>query len=64
MHLEVIFWFFGIESQSCVCDTLNLLQGANKTLVLREIPEDGIKKFLSNKESLATCDIAAFVYDR
>lgn len=40
------------------------LQGNKKTIILREIPEDGVKKFLSNKESLATCDVAVFVYDR
>ncbi|MED6186190.1 Mitochondrial Rho GTPase 1 [Stylosanthes scabra] len=35
-----------------------------KYLVLREIPEDGVGKLLSNKESLASCDIAVFVHDR
>ncbi|XP_058083683.1 mitochondrial Rho GTPase 1-like isoform X3 [Magnolia sinica] len=34
-----------------------------KTLVMREVPEDGVKKLLSSKESLAACDIAVFVYD-
>ncbi|KAH7510898.1 hypothetical protein FEM48_ZijujUnG0073200 [Ziziphus jujuba var. spinosa] len=34
-----------------------------KTLVLREIPEDGVKTLLSTKTSLAGCDIAAFVHD-
>uniref|UniRef100_A0A6N2MTV4 Mitochondrial Rho GTPase n=1 Tax=Salix viminalis TaxID=40686 RepID=A0A6N2MTV4_SALVM len=34
-----------------------------KTLILREIPEDGVKKFLSNKESLSSSDVAVFVYD-
>ncbi|KZV32415.1 mitochondrial Rho GTPase 1 [Dorcoceras hygrometricum] len=34
-----------------------------KTLVLREIPEDGVQKLLSNKESLAACDVAVFIYD-
>ncbi|KAE8687308.1 Mitochondrial Rho GTPase 2 [Hibiscus syriacus] len=37
--------------------------GIKKTLVLREIPEDGVAKLLSSKESLAACDIAVFVYD-
>ncbi|XP_051141744.1 mitochondrial Rho GTPase 1-like [Andrographis paniculata] len=37
--------------------------GVKKTLILREIPEDGVKKLLSNKESLAACDVAVFVYD-
>lgn len=33
-------------------------------MILQEIPEDGVKKLLSNKESLAACDVAVFVYDR
>ncbi|KAL4202443.1 hypothetical protein AMTRI_Chr02g221090 [Amborella trichopoda] len=37
--------------------------GAKKTLIMREIPEDGVQKMLSNKESLASCDVAVFVYD-
>ncbi|KAJ6306667.1 hypothetical protein OIU76_001625 [Salix suchowensis] len=37
--------------------------GNKKTLILREIPEDGVKKFLSNKESLSSSDVAVFVYD-
>lgn len=37
--------------------------GTKKTLILREIPEEGVKKLLSNKESLAACDIAVFVHD-
>ena len=41
-----------------------IIQGNKKTLILREIPEDGFKKFLSNKEFLAPCDVAVFVYDR
>lgn len=39
-------------------------QGNKKTLILREIPEDGVKKLLSNRESLAASDVAVFVYDR
>jgi Ras family protein T1 len=38
--------------------------GSKKTLILREIPEDRVKKFLTNKESLAACDVAVVVYDR
>ncbi|TQD78367.1 hypothetical protein C1H46_036060 [Malus baccata] len=30
---------------------------------MREIPEDGVEKFLRNKEALAACDIAVFVHD-
>ena len=39
-------------------------KGIKKTLVMREVPEDGVKALLSNKESLAACDIAIFVHDR
>ncbi|XP_008790947.2 mitochondrial Rho GTPase 1 [Phoenix dactylifera] len=37
--------------------------GVKKTLVMREVPEDEVQTMLSNKESLATCDIAVFVHD-
>ncbi|KAL6547104.1 Mitochondrial Rho GTPase 1 [Orobanche minor] len=37
--------------------------GLKKTLVLREIPEDGVKALLSKKEALAACDVAVFVHD-
>ncbi|XP_021898053.1 mitochondrial Rho GTPase 2 isoform X2 [Carica papaya] len=39
------------------------LGGVKKTLILREIPEEIVKKLLSNKESLAACNVAVFVYD-
>ncbi|KAF8401667.1 hypothetical protein HHK36_012613 [Tetracentron sinense] len=39
------------------------MQGTKKTLVLREIPENRVKRLLSNKEYLADCDIAVFVHD-
>ncbi|KAJ4877678.1 Mitochondrial Rho GTPase 1 [Raphanus sativus] len=38
-------------------------KSAKKTLVMREIPEDGAEAIFSSKESLAACDIAVFVYD-
>lgn len=40
------------------------MKGDKKTLVMREIPETEVKNLLSNKESLAACDIAVFVHDR
>ncbi|XP_060219130.1 mitochondrial Rho GTPase 1-like [Lycium barbarum] len=40
------------------------VEGAKKSLVLREIPEDGVNKLLSSKDALADCDIAIFVHDR
>ncbi|XP_010244210.1 PREDICTED: mitochondrial Rho GTPase 1-like [Nelumbo nucifera] len=44
-------------------NVVDQLGGGKKTLILREIPEDGVKTLLSNKESLAACDIAIFVHD-
>ncbi|WCJ43161.1 Mitochondrial Rho GTPase 1 [Euphorbia peplus] len=44
-------------------NVVDLPGGIKKTLVLREVPEDGVKKLLDNKESLASCDIAIFVHD-
>ncbi|RAL54860.1 unnamed protein product [Cuscuta campestris] len=46
-----------------VANAVDCPGGIKKTLILREIPEDEIKKLLSTKESLAACDIAVFVYD-
>ncbi|KAG0586124.1 hypothetical protein KC19_2G066000 [Ceratodon purpureus] len=37
--------------------------GASKTLVMREIDEESVSAFLENKEALAPCNVAAFVYD-
>lgn len=48
---------------SYAVNLVDRLRGNKKTLVLQEIPEDGVKKFLSSKESLAICDAAVFVYD-
>ncbi|CAN4108729.1 unnamed protein product [Withania somnifera] len=39
------------------------LGGPKKTLALRAIPEDGVKKLLSGKDALAYCDVAIFVHD-
>ncbi|GLT56271.1 hypothetical protein SLA2020_293230 [Shorea laevis] len=44
-------------------NVVELPGGVKKTLVLREIPEDGARKLLSSKESLAACDTAVFVHD-
>ncbi|XWS46813.1 hypothetical protein CRYUN_Cryun14cG0100700 [Craigia yunnanensis] len=49
-----------------VCYAANVVEqigATQKTLILQEIPEDGVKKFLSNKECLAACDVAVFLYD-
>lgn len=34
-----------------------------KTLILREIPETSVKTILQDKESLAACDVAVFLFD-
>ncbi|XWS31589.1 hypothetical protein CRYUN_Cryun23aG0089200 [Craigia yunnanensis] len=46
-----------------VTNVVEQIGGTQKTLILQEIPEDGVKKFLSNKECLAACDVAVFLYD-
>ncbi|CAK9147069.1 unnamed protein product [Ilex paraguariensis] len=51
------------KNEHYVVNMVEWLGGTKKTVVLREIPEDGVKKLLSNKESLANCDVAVFVYD-
>ncbi|KAK6940833.1 Small GTPase [Dillenia turbinata] len=48
------------------CYTANVvdqLKGTRKTLILREIPGERVKKLLSSKDALAACDVAVFVYD-
>ncbi|KAF3436305.1 hypothetical protein FNV43_RR23397 [Rhamnella rubrinervis] len=45
-------------------NVVNQIGGNKKTLILREIPEDEVKKSLSSKEFLAACDVAVFLYDR
>ncbi|QCD97639.1 mitochondrial Rho GTPase 2-like [Vigna unguiculata] len=44
-------------------NAIELIGGARKTLVLREIPESNVSNVLSNKDYLAACDVAVFVYD-
>ncbi|EYU46588.1 hypothetical protein ABFS82_04G027800 [Erythranthe guttata] len=46
-----------------VVNIVDQYKGNKKTLILREIPEDGVQKLLSDKESLAASDVAVFVYD-
>ncbi|KAF6160124.1 hypothetical protein GIB67_001906, partial [Kingdonia uniflora] len=42
---------------------VDYISGTKKTLVLREIPEDEVRHLVSNKESLAACDVAIFIHD-
>ncbi|KAK1294991.1 Rac-like GTP-binding protein RAC2 [Acorus calamus] len=50
-------------NQRFAVNMVELSGGARKTLIMREIPEDGVSPLLANKDSLAACDIAVFVYD-
>ncbi|KAI3783088.1 hypothetical protein L2E82_13150 [Cichorium intybus] len=55
---------YNLTTDQCyVVNTVDQLRGNNKTLILHEIQEDNVKEFLSNKESLAACDVAVFLYD-
>ncbi|GJM97017.1 hypothetical protein PR202_ga13909 [Eleusine coracana subsp. coracana] len=51
------------NSERLATNTVELSDGTRKTLVLREIPESDVRSLLANKESLAPCDVAVFVYD-
>lgn len=50
-------------SERFAVNVVKLPGGIKKTLVMREVPEDSVKTLLSNKESLAACDIAVFAHD-
>ncbi|XP_051145819.1 mitochondrial Rho GTPase 1-like [Andrographis paniculata] len=61
-------WPFSEEYVSTTADryAVNIIDqptGPKKFLVLREIPEEGVKELLSKKEALAACDVALFVHD-
>nr|XP_043631970.1 mitochondrial Rho GTPase 1-like [Erigeron canadensis] len=49
--------------ERCTVNIVDQPDGTRKTLILREIPEDAIKKLLNDKDALAPCDIAVFVHD-
>ncbi|KAF9595258.1 hypothetical protein IFM89_038261 [Coptis chinensis] len=51
------------EDDQFAVNIVNHIEGTKKTLVLREIPVDGVGDLLSSKESLAACDVAIFVHD-
>ncbi|GMN48783.1 hypothetical protein TIFTF001_017951 [Ficus carica] len=56
-------YFTSNTSERFAVNVVSQVGGTKRTLILREIPEDGLKKFLSNKEFLAPCDVAVFLYD-
>jgi len=48
------------------CYAVNAVEqigGGRNTLVLREVTEESVTDLLEKKDSLASCDVAAFVYD-
>ncbi|XP_044486643.1 mitochondrial Rho GTPase 2-like [Mangifera indica] len=55
--------YYPTTSEQYAANVVDQLGGTKKTIILQEIPEDGVKKVISNKEYLATCDVALFVYD-
>ncbi|WOG83693.1 hypothetical protein DCAR_0102870 [Daucus carota subsp. sativus] len=55
--------YFPTSAGSYAVNRVDRLRGNKKTLILQEIPEDGAKKFLSSRESLAATDVAVFLYD-
>lgn len=50
------------EDQHAV-NIVEQIGGSRKTLLLREIPKDSVSKLLEKKDALASCDVAAFIYD-
>ncbi|OMO96880.1 Small GTPase superfamily [Corchorus olitorius] len=55
--------YFPTADKKYAVNFVEHLGGIKKTLIFREIPEDGVSKVLFGKDSLAACDIAIFVYD-
>ncbi|ONM10713.1 Mitochondrial Rho GTPase 1 [Zea mays] len=51
------------NSERFATNSVEMADGTRKTLILREIPEGDVRSLLSDRESLAPCDVAVFVYD-
>ncbi|CAL4936650.1 unnamed protein product [Urochloa decumbens] len=51
------------NTERIATNSVELPDGTRKTLILREIPEGDVRSLLSDRESLAPCDVAVFVYD-
>ncbi|BAD81741.1 putative mitochondrial Rho 1 [Oryza sativa Japonica Group] len=52
-----------VNGEQFAANTVELPDGTRKTLVMREISEGDVGPLLSDKESLAPCDVAVIVYD-
>ncbi|XP_031252098.1 mitochondrial Rho GTPase 2-like isoform X2 [Pistacia vera] len=56
-------YYYPTTSDRYAANVVDQFGGTKKTLILQEIPEDGVKEVLSYEEYMATCDVALFVYD-
>ncbi|KAJ0089407.1 hypothetical protein Patl1_32953 [Pistacia atlantica] len=56
-------YYYPTTSDRYAANVVDQLGGTKKTLILQEIPEDGVTEVLSYKVYMATCDVALFVYD-
>ncbi|KAJ0027754.1 hypothetical protein Pint_36210 [Pistacia integerrima] len=56
-------YYYPTTSDRYAANVVDQLGGTKKTLILQEIPEDGVKEVFSYKAYMATCDVALFVYD-
>uniref|UniRef100_A0A0D9V7P4 Miro domain-containing protein n=1 Tax=Leersia perrieri TaxID=77586 RepID=A0A0D9V7P4_9ORYZ len=52
-----------VNGERFAANIVKLADGTRKTLVMQEITEGDIESLLSDRESLAPCDVALFVYD-
>lgn len=61
-----MLFFFNcmLEFLWMIINDIVFFQQGKKTLILREIPDEVVGRLLSNKDALAACDVAVFVYDR
>ncbi|KAM7478030.1 hypothetical protein LguiA_026243 [Lonicera macranthoides] len=55
--------YISTTKENYAVNVVDQTKGTKKTLILREIPEDGVQKLLSRKDALAACDIGIFVHD-
>ncbi|BBN06541.1 mitochondrial Rho GTPase 1 [Marchantia polymorpha subsp. ruderalis] len=51
------------EGDRYAVNSVEQLGGSKKTLIMKEINEEIVPGFLEKKDALASCDVAAFVYD-
>ncbi|KAK8967013.1 hypothetical protein KSP40_PGU000303 [Platanthera guangdongensis] len=62
LDISIFKNFIPTISKQFEANAVDLPKGTKKTLVMREISGNLVKKLLSNKESFAACDIDVFVH--